>query len=77
MSNNPVHYELNDGIAMLRLDDGKANAVNHALIQGVNDALDKATQEAKAVVLTGRPGRFSRDLILRSSSPVQRPATLS
>ena len=42
MSNNPVHYELNDAIAVLRLDDGKANAVNHALIQGVNDALDKA-----------------------------------
>ena len=60
MSDNPVHYELNDAIAILRLDDGKANAVNHALIQGVNDALDKAVQEAKAVVLTGRPGRFFR-----------------
>ena len=60
MSDNPVHYELNDAIAILRLDDGKANAVNHALIDGVNNALDQAAHEAKAVVLTGRPGRFFR-----------------
>ncbi len=71
MSNNPVHYELNDTIAILRLDDGKANAVNPALIQGVNDALDKAAQEARAVVLTGRPGRFSAgfDLTVLQSGP--------
>ena len=71
MSDNPVHYELNDAIAILRLDDGKANAVNHALIDGVNNALDQAAHEAKAVVLTGRPGRFSAgfDLSVLQSGP--------
>ena len=71
MSDNPVHYELNDAIAILRLDDGKANAVNHALVDGMNSALDKAANEAKAVVLTGRPGRFSAgfDLSVLQSGP--------
>lgn len=59
MSDLPVQYEAHDEIAVLRLDDGKANAVSHALIDGVTSGLDKAAAEAKAVVITGRPGRFS------------------
>ena len=74
MPDNPVHYELNDDIAILRLDDGKANAVNHALIDGVNSALDNAADEAKAVILIGRPGRFSAgfDLSVLQAGPEAR-----
>ena len=71
MSNDSVHYELHDTIAVIRLDDGKANAVNHALIKGLTAGLARAAQEAKAVILTGRPGRFSAgfDLSVLNSGP--------
>ena len=59
MSNDSVHYELHETIAVIRLDDGKANAVSHALISNLTAGLARAAQEAKAVILTGRPGRFS------------------
>ena len=71
MSNDSVHYELHDSIAVIRLDDGKANAVNHASIKGLTAGLARASQEAKAVILTGRPGRFSAgfDLSVLNSGP--------
>jgi enoyl-CoA hydratase len=54
-----VNYELRDNVAVVRMDDGKANAVGYALADGLDAALDRAEREASAVVLTGRPGRFS------------------
>ena len=54
-----VSYELKDHVALIGLDDGKANAVSPALLKELNRALDQAEKEADAVVLTGRPGRFS------------------
>ena len=59
MSENSVNYIVEQSLAIIRLDDGKANALNHALIEGINISLDKAKDDAKAVVLTGRPGKFS------------------
>ena len=59
MSTNAVRYELHDGLAVITLDDGKANALSPDVIGAVQDALDRAEREARAVVLTGRPGRFS------------------
>lgn len=55
----PATLELHDQIAVVTLDDGKANAFGPAMIAAVNAALDQAEAEAKAVVLTGRPGIFS------------------
>jgi len=71
MSANSVNYTVKQSIAIIRLDDGKANAVNHALIEGINISLDKAKDDAKAVVLTGRPGKFSAgfDLSVLRSGP--------
>ena len=71
MSNDSVHYKLHDTIAVIRLDDGKANAVSHALINDLTAGLARAAQEAKAVILTGRPGRFSAgfDLSVLKSGP--------
>ena len=52
-------YELNDQIAVITLDDGKANAFGPNMIGTVNAMLDRAASEAKVVLLTGRPGIFS------------------
>ena len=53
-----VRYELHGDVASIFFDDGKANALSHAAIDGLNAALDQADAEAKAVVIAGRPGRF-------------------
>lgn len=60
-----------DGVAVVRLDDGKANAVSHALIDHVHAALDAAERDARAVCLVGRPGRFSAgfDLSVMTAGP--------
>jgi enoyl-CoA hydratase len=59
MADSPLSYELRGSVALLRLDDGKANAITQAVIDAIHVALDRARQEATAVVLAGRPGRFS------------------
>jgi enoyl-CoA hydratase len=51
--------EITNDIALIRMDDGKANAINFEMIAALNDALDTAEAEAKAIVLAGRDGRFS------------------
>ena len=51
--------QITDDIALIRMDDGKANAINFEMITALNAALDKAEAEAKAIVLAGRDGRFS------------------
>ncbi|MCU1454580.1 MAG: Enoyl-CoA hydratase/isomerase [Acidimicrobiales bacterium] len=53
-------YRLDDGIAVVTLDDGKANALSHAVIDGLHGAIDRAEADgARALVLAGREGRFS------------------
>jgi len=71
MSENPIAYRLEGTIAALRFDDGKANAVSPAAIDGLNAALDRAEKEAEAVLLAGRPGRFSAgfDLTTMKAGP--------
>jgi enoyl-CoA hydratase len=59
MSDEILRYRLEDGIAVIEMDDGKANAISPAMIAALNGALDRARKEAKAVVLAGRAGRFS------------------
>jgi enoyl-CoA hydratase len=55
-----VTFALDDGVATITMDDGKANALSPALLAAVHDALGRAeTSDAGAVVLAGRPGRFS------------------
>jgi enoyl-CoA hydratase len=46
-------------VAVITLDDGKANALSFAALDGLNDALSEAEASAKAVVLIGREGKFS------------------
>ena len=51
--------EIANDIALIRMDDNKANAINFDMLAALNAALDTAEAEAKAIVLTGREGRFS------------------
>jgi enoyl-CoA hydratase len=61
-----LDYTLSDRVAVLTMDDGKANALSPALLATLNDALDRTRKEdAAAVVLAGRPGRFSAGFDLK------------
>ena len=60
-----------EGIAIITMDDGKANAVNPAMVAALNACLDRAEREARAVVLAGRAQRFSGgfDLKMMAAAP--------
>ena len=58
MNTSPVRYEQTGAIALLTMDDGKANALSRELMDALEQAFDRAEREASAVVLAGRPGRF-------------------
>ncbi|NNC93425.1 MAG: enoyl-CoA hydratase, partial [Acidimicrobiia bacterium] len=53
-----LNYRLEGSVAVLVLDDGKANVFNDASIGALHESMDRAEQEAGSVVLAGRPGRF-------------------
>ena len=59
------NYSVDNDVALLACDDGKANAVGHQFLDTINEALDKAEAEAQAVVLTGRDGVFSAGFDLK------------
>ena len=71
-----LSYDQTGKVAQLTIDDGKANVVSHALIDALNDALDRAEQDAGAVVLMGREGKFSAgfDLTEIQQGPAQAEA---
>jgi len=50
---------INDDIAVITLDDGKANAIDWDWMASFMPLLDKAEQDAKALIITGRAGIFS------------------
>lgn len=66
-----VSYELAGDVAVVRLDDGKVNVLSHDVIAAIHESLDRAEQEAKAVVMAGRPGKFTAgfDLKVMQSGP--------
>jgi enoyl-CoA hydratase len=47
------------------MDDGKANALSVPMIEALTAAIDRAEQEATAIVLAGRPERFCAGFDLR------------
>lgn len=67
----PATIEIHDEIAILTMDDGKANAINPTMLEALNACLDQAEKEAKVLIITGREGRFSGgfDLKLMMSLP--------
>ncbi len=74
----PLSYTLEGTTAVLRMDDGKANALSDAMIDALVAALDRAEKEASAIVLVGRPDRFCAgfDLKIMMSGPDNAKALL-
>lgn len=54
-----VSIDIADDVAVIRLDDGKANALGNEAIDGLTTAFDRAAESAGAAVLIGREGKFS------------------
>ncbi|MEC8833362.1 MAG: enoyl-CoA hydratase-related protein, partial [Pseudomonadota bacterium] len=54
-----LDYQQVGEVAVIHIDDGKANAINHTFIEELTQALERSRSEASAIALFGRPGRFS------------------
>lgn len=54
-----LHIEVSDGVAIIELDDGKANALGFEMFAALDEALDTASSDAQATVLLGRAGVLS------------------
>jgi enoyl-CoA hydratase len=59
MSDGAVVTTVEDGVAVVRFDDGKVNALSFDAIAALDAALDTATAEATAVALIGGRKAFS------------------
>jgi len=60
-----VSFELRGDVALVTMDDGKANALSPASVPEISAAFDRAAEEAKAIVLTGREGKLCAGFDLR------------
>lgn len=70
----PVSVTVIDGVAIIDLDDGKANALGFAVLDGLDSAFDRASDDdVAAVALIGRDGKFCAgfDLSVMTSGPQQ------
>ena len=63
--NKVVKYKSEENYALITIENGKANAISHEVIEGLNGSLDKALEENKVVVLTGQSGIFSAGFDLK------------
>ncbi|MFK8058852.1 MAG: crotonase/enoyl-CoA hydratase family protein [Polaribacter sp.] len=69
--NEFVQYQSEENYAIITINNGKANAISHKVIEGMHLGLDKAEKENKVVILTGKGGIFSGgfDLKVMTQSP--------
>ncbi len=69
--NEFVTYKSEENYATITINNGKANAISHEVVAGLNAGLDKAEQDDKIVILTGTQGIFSGgfDLKVMTKSP--------
>ncbi len=65
MNQKPVEYSLEDGIATIRIDDGKRNALSPDVLREFNSALDRAAADQAIVIITGREGVLSAGFDLK------------
>jgi enoyl-CoA hydratase len=54
-----LRYEDDGGVAVVTLDDGKANTLSPDMQAAIHEALDRAEAAGQVVLLAGREGRFS------------------
>ena len=62
-----------DNVLLVRMDDGKANAIGNTFIQELDIALDKS-DEYRALIITGNQRFFSAGLSLPEVHGLDRPA---
>jgi len=69
--NEFVSYTSAENYAIITINNGKANAISHEVVAGLNACLDTAEAENKVVILTGKSGIFSAgfDLKVMIASP--------
>jgi enoyl-CoA hydratase len=60
-----VEYSLRDGVATIRIDDGKRNALSPEVFRELYTAFDQARSDDAAVILTGRESVFSAGFDLK------------
>lgn len=71
---SPATYALTDGVAVITMDDGKANAISLAMQEAVNTALDQAEKDKAPVIFTGRTGILSAGFDLKTLAASGQPA---
>lgn len=71
MAADILNYALDGEVAVLTMDDGRANALGHAMIDALKSGLARAEKEAKAILILGREKRFCAgfDLEVMASGP--------
>lgn len=68
---SPTRFEIDGDVAVVTLDDGKANAIGHATLDALHDAVERAEADASALVVAGGARAFSAgyDLAVMTESP--------
>ena len=56
---SPVTYELREGVAHIRMDDGKANVMSERMLHALHGAFERARGDRAVVLLSGRERMFS------------------
>lgn len=69
--NEFIIYQSEENYAIITIQNGKANAISHEVIEGIHACLDEAEKHHKVVILTGSSGIFSAgfDLKVMMKSP--------
>lgn len=69
--NASVNSKEEEKYVLITINNGKANAISHEVIDGIHSGLDLAEENKKIVILTGTEGIFSGgfDLKVMKSSP--------
>jgi enoyl-CoA hydratase len=65
MTSESVHYNLQDQVATIRIDDGKRNALSPQVLREIYHALGRAESDGAIVIITGRESVFSAGFDLR------------
>jgi enoyl-CoA hydratase len=70
-SSSVLTTSIDDDVAVMRFDDGKANVLSHAAVEAFGEALDRAEAETRAVCVVGREGKLSAgfDLSVMTAGP--------